>query len=173
MLDAVQEMLRLAGELTTNLLDDWLMVEPLRALYESTTLCSIEGKELPEILSCLLTTEPPLPAAKSADKKKPSEGTEEEELLMATLKTISEKGTSHLHRMLLVEEHHGKRWFREHRFSVLTSWLAFQTMVKLHPAEKAVAMKAEAVQPWTTALAALDMRAFLAGYELETFFTAK
>ncbi len=73
-LDAVQEMLRQAGELKTNLLDDWLMVEPLSALYETTTLCSIEGKELPELLACLLTTQAPAPPAKTAEKQNSLEG---------------------------------------------------------------------------------------------------
>lgn len=156
-------MLRQAGELKTNLLDDWLMVEPLSALYETTTLCSIEGKELPELLACLLTTQAPAPPAKTAEKQNSLEGAEEEKLLMAELKRVADKCTVHLHRMLLVEEHHSKHWFREHRFSVLTSWLAFQAIIKLQPT----------LQPWTTALAALDMQAFLAGYELETFFTGK
>ncbi|WP_223293956.1 alpha-amylase family glycosyl hydrolase [Pelodictyon phaeoclathratiforme] len=167
MLDAVQQMVAAAGEIHSNLIDDWLMSDALRAIYPESGMIGIPAENLPDLLVCMLT---PQPAAAGADEAA-------EASLLAPVKALSTLNQLHLGRMLQFDERHGKRWFREHRFSVLVAWLTLQELLKERygvasddevevEVEVEVEQMERVVARWVEASGALDMEAFLSGYEI-------
>ena len=146
-LDALQQMAASAGELHSNLIDDWLMNDALRAIYPASGMIGIPGEYLPDLLVCMLTPQPALKPDEIPDTH-----------LLAPVKTLYQLNRPHLGRILQFDQRHQKTWFREHRFSVLVAWLALQKLL-LEP-EAALA-------EWVDASEKLDMQAFLTGYEME------
>ena len=145
-LDALQQMTASAGELHSNLIDDWLMNDALRAIYPASGMIGIPGEYLPDLLVCMLTPQPALKPDETPDKR-----------LLAPVKTLYQLNRPHLGRILQFDQRHQKTWFREHRFSVLVAWLALQKLL-LEP-EAALA-------EWVENSEKLDMQAFLSGYEI-------
>lgn len=154
-------MVAAAGELHSNLIDDWLMSDALRAIYPESGMIGIPAENLPDLLVCMLT---PQPAAAEADEAA-------EASLLAPVKALSTLNQLHLGRMLQFDERHGKRWFREHRFSVLVAWLTLQELLKerygvASDDEVEVEQLEGVVARWVEASGRLDMEAFLSGYEI-------
>ncbi len=155
-LDALQEMLATEGSLQRNIIDDWLMRDALASLYTEKGLIGIPGENLPDLISCLLSSET---------------GAWEDSLeaaLHTSLKGLYGSKCEYFRRMMQFDERHQKSWFREHRFSVLVAWLSLAFML-----EKRVAKtKAESAAPqatiagWVETLEKIDMQAFLSGYEM-------
>ncbi|EAT59083.1 Alpha amylase, catalytic region [Chlorobium ferrooxidans DSM 13031] len=157
LLNALQEMLQSAGVLRANIIDDLLISDALAALYPEKGVIGIPGDNLPDLLCCLLT---PLP---ELDLKDP------EACFFIMLKKLASTDNSHFGRMLQFDERHGKQWFREHRFSVLTAWFALLTLLQEPdlPAEAAPEERtAGSITVWVEAEERLEMQAFLAGYEM-------
>ncbi|TCD48839.1 alpha-amylase family glycosyl hydrolase [Chlorobium sp. N1] len=163
LLEAVQEMLGENGELQRNLVDDWLLQGTLGALYGEGSLCSVPGEGIAELVSCLASPAPdPVPEGLA-------------EAALEAMRSIRRSGSNHLDRMLQLEEHHQKHWFREHRFAMLAAWLTLRAVLTRGEAEGSDApttKKTDAVPTaaWLEAIETLDMRAFLAGYELGSLF---
>ena len=83
--------------------------------------------------------------------------------LLTLVKTLSARNHPHLSRMLQFDDRHQKNWFREHRFTLLVTWLALQELLqKPQTPKKLTAVIGE----WVTASEKLDMQAFLSGYEM-------
>lgn len=158
LLDAVQEMLRLNGELQRNLVDDWLLRNTLRSIYRETSLCSVPGEGIAELVACLASPAPvPAPGSIAGSVRE-------------AVRSMQESGSGHLREMLQLEDHHHKLWFREHRFGMLTAWLTLRTVLTVEKSGgKAEKPASVPTTDWLEALEALDMRAFLAGYELGAF----
>ena len=146
-LNALQQMAASAGELHSNLIDDWMMNDALRAIYPASGMIGIPGENLPDLLVCMLTPKP-----------EPTTDDTPETRLLAPVKALYRLNRTHLGRMLQFDQRHQKTWFREHRFSVLVAWLALQELL---PEQET------AIAEWVEASEKLDMQAFLSGYEME------
>lgn len=156
-LNAIQEMLEVAGVLSSNVVDDWLMSDALAAIYPEKGVIGIPGENLPDLLCCMLTPQPEL------DIENP------EACLHLMLKTLYAANNRHFGRLLQFDERHGKTWFREHRFSVLMAWLSLQTLLKNSEPSAAPAENNTAdtnIAGWVEAAERIDMQAFLSGYEM-------
>ena len=151
-LDALQQMMMSSGELHSNLIDDWLMSDALKAIYPVSGMIGIPGEYLPDLLVCMITPKPALAANETLDVR-----------LLTLVKSLSTLNQLHLGRMLLLEQRHQKYWFREHRFSVLVAWLILQELL-LKP-ESEAELEAS-IAEWVEASEQLDMKAFLSGYEM-------
>jgi hypothetical protein len=156
-LDALQQMVASAGELQSNLIDDWLMHDALRAIYPETGMIGIPGENLPDLLACLLTP-PSEPAAAETPESR----------MLTPLKTLYAHNQPLLGRMLQFDERHNKIWFREHRFSVLVAWLTLlELQNELKPATPNEVKHPEAfIAGWVDTTEKTDMLAFLSGYEM-------
>ena len=151
-LDTLQQMTASAGELHSNLIDDWLMSEALETIYQGSPMIGMPGEHLPDLLVCMIT---PKPATK------PDETLHARILtLLQTLLTLNQP---HLSRMLQFDDRHKKSWFREHRFTLLVSWLALQELLQQ---PKTPTEWEASVGEWLEASEKLDMQAFLSGYEM-------
>ncbi len=151
-LDALQQITASTGELHSNLIDDWLMVEALETIYQASPMIGIPGTNLPDLLACMITPKPAPATNETLDAR-----------LLTFVKTLSTLNQQHLGRMLQFDDRHQKSWFREHRFSILVAWLAFQEL--LREPKSAAELKAS-VAEWVAASEKLDMQAFLSGYEM-------
>ncbi|WP_076792041.1 alpha-amylase family glycosyl hydrolase [Chlorobium sp. KB01] len=157
LLHALQEMLHSSGALRSNIIDDLLMSDALAALYPEKGVIGIPGENLPDLLCCLLAQLPEL------DLQNP------EGCFDIMLKTLASANTIHFGRMLQFDERHGKQWFREHRFSVLTAWFALLTLLQEPdhaPSAAPETPSAGTITEWVEAEERLEMQAFLAGYEM-------
>ncbi len=152
LLDTLQQMTVSAGELHSNLIDDWLMVEALEAIYQASPMIGIPGEHLPDLLVCMIT---PKPAA-APEEVFPVR-------MLTLFQTLFTLNQPHLSRMLQFDDRNQKNWFREHRFSLLVAWLALQELLQepKTPTELEVS-----VGEWVEASENLDMQAFLSGYEM-------
>jgi hypothetical protein len=157
LLDALQQMVASAGELQSNLIDDWLMHDALRGIYPETGMIGIPGENLPDLLACLLTP-PSEPAAAETPESR----------MLTPLKTLYAHNQPLLGRMLQFDERHNKIWFREHRFSVLVAWLTLlELQNELKPATPNEVKHPEAfIAGWVDTTEKTDMLAFLSGYEM-------
>ncbi len=157
-LDALQQMVAAAGELQSNLIDDWLMSDALRKIYPEKGAIGIPGEHLPDLLVCMLTPKPVVNPANDA-----------EACLLAEVKTLYATSKSHLGRLLQFDNRHQKSWFREHRFSVLMAWLTMQKL--LNEPEPVTPTEQEqpevSIAEWVDATEKIDLLAFLSGYEME------
>ncbi len=151
-LDALQQMMMSSGELHSNLIDDWLMSDALKAIYPASGMIGIPGEYLPDLLVCLMTPKPALALDETLDVR-----------LLTLVNALSTLNQLHLGRMLLLEQRHQKYWFREHRFSVLVAWLTLQELF-LKP-ESEAELEAS-IAEWVEASEQLDVKAFLSGYEM-------
>ena len=151
-LDALQQMMMSSGELHSNLIDDWLMSDALKAIYPASGMIGIPGEYLPDLLVCMMTPKPALALDETLDVR-----------LLTLVNALSTLNQLHLGRMLLLEQRHQKYWFREHRFSVLVAWLTLQELF-LKP-ESEAELEAS-IAEWVEASEQLDMKAFLSGYEM-------
>ena len=149
-LDALQKMVALSGELHLNLVDDWLMSDSLKAIYPASGMIGIPGEHLPDLLVCMLTPQPV-----------PAPDITPEVHLLATLKMLYTVNRPHLAIMLQFDERHEKTWFREHRFSVLVAWLTLQKLLQKPEQQE------NEIARWVEASGKLDMQAFLSGYEMK------
>ncbi len=152
LLDTLQQMTASAGELHSNLIDDWLMVDALETFYQASPMIGIPGEHLPDLLVCMITPKPAPVTDETLDAR-----------LLTLVKTLSARNHPHLSRMLQFDDRHQKNWFREHRFTLLVTWLALQELLqKPQTPKKLTAVIGE----WVTASEKLDMQAFLSGYEM-------
>jgi hypothetical protein len=156
-LDALQQMIASAGELQSNLIDDWLMSDALSAIYPASGMIGIPGENLADLMACLLTAQPAIAPDETAEAR-----------MLAPLKTLYTRNRPHLGRMLQFDERHQKIWFREHRFSVLVAWLTLQELQnELKPATPNEQVQPEAfIAGWVETTEKIDMMAFLSGYEM-------
>ena len=152
LLDTIQQMMASAGELHSNLIDDWLMVDALETIYAASPMIGIPGEHLTDLLVCMMTPKP----ASAPDEPHPAR-------MLTLLHTLLRLNQPHLSRMLQFEERHQKNWFREHRFTLLVAWLALQEL--LQEPQTPTELKAS-VGEWIEASEKLDMQAFLSGYEM-------
>jgi glycosidase len=163
-LNAIQEMLEGAGILRANVIDDWLMSDALAAMYPEKGVIGIPGKNMPDLLSCMLL------ASAELDHNSP------ETRLFGMLRTLHTTKSLHFASMLQFDERHEKSWFREHRFSVLTAWLSLRMLLQQEPELQDDSLVliddtindtiTESLKSWLEATEKLDMHAFLAGYEM-------
>ncbi len=151
-LDALQQITAKAGKFYSNLIDDWLMVDALEKIYAASPMIGIPGEYLPNLLVCMITPKPAPAPDETLDRR-----------LLTLLQTLSTLNQRHLGRMLQFDERHQKNWFREHRFSLLVAWLAFQEL--LQKPELPTGQEAF-IADWVEASEKLDMQAFLSGYEM-------
>ena len=151
-LDALQQITASAGEFHSNLIDDWLMVEALETIYAASPMIGIPGEYLPDLLVCMMTPKPAPASDETLDRR-----------LLTLVQTLSALNQRHLGRMLQFDDRHQKSWFREHRFSLLVAWLAFEEF--LQKAELPTEQEAF-ITDWVEASEKLDMQAFLSGYEM-------
>ena len=151
-LDTLQKMVDATVVESSNIIDNWLMQRALSSIYPEKGITGIPGDNLPDLFCCMLSPKPELI---------PDDCEAHLHALLQTLYTVEK---THLGRMLQFDERHNKLWFREHRFSVLTAWLTLQELLKVKPVdqERSKTVFAE----WVEANETIDMRAFLAGYEI-------
>jgi hypothetical protein len=146
MLDAIQTMLQASNVLHTTLFDEWLLEHALQVLHPESGMVGLPCNNLPNLLAALLAPQPT--AAEDATL---------EERLLARIATLHNTQRHHIGRLMHYEPHHHKIWFREHRFSTLLAWLLVQELLTNTNPEPTT---------WLEALDQLDMRSFLAGYEI-------
>ena len=145
-LDALQQMAASAGELRSNLIDDWLMNDALRTIFPESGMIGIPGENLADLLASMLTPKPELTSEETPETR-----------LLASVKALNRLNQPHLGSMLQFDQRHQKTWFREHRFSVLIAWFSLQELL-LEPKTT--------IAEWVEATEKLDMQAFLSGYEM-------
>ncbi len=153
-LDAIQQMVVTGGAGTANLIDDWLMSSALASIYQEKGAIGIPGENLPDLLCCMLNHKPELVAD------------DPETYLHTLLQALFAANKHHLGRVLQFDERHHKIWFREHRFSVLMAWLTLQELLKEPEPVLEKVKPAAVIAKWVAATEKIDMRAFLAGYDM-------
>ena len=151
-LDALQQITASTGELHSNLIDDWLMDDALKTVYQASPMLGIPGEHLPDLLVCMITPKPAPAPDETLDVR-----------LLTLVQTLSTLNQRHLGRMLQFDDRHQKSWFREHRFSILVAWFALQELLQ---EQKNLAELEASVAEWEEASEKLDMQAFLSGYEM-------
>jgi hypothetical protein len=153
-LESLQQILDFNGLLQDNLIDDWLLSDPLSAIYKNCCPSTISGNDLVDLYSCLL-----------AQKSCPETCMPENHLLNQ-IKQLFEKQDRHLLQFMQIQFMHHKAWFREHRFVILISWMCLRAILDEISGNLTDAGSADFDQ-WLVAIDHLDTRAFLSGYEMQ------
>ncbi len=160
-LEALEHLLKDNGILKHGVIDDWLLAKPLtRAFRENTRLNGTRSGPLTDLFGCLLALKMPVATVRAPEK-----------YLADKLGCLFEKnGATHAETFLSVQEQYNKRWFRESRFTVITSWLCVITLLHTGVTQKkeAIFLKKE-IGGWIEALEKIHEDAFVAGYEVGTF----
>jgi glycosidase len=157
-LECIQEMLAHNGLLQHQLIDDWLLGGALTPVWPQESEFPLFGKEMVDLISCLL-----LPKPASAETSTP------ESRLMSALASLFESRESHFMSFMQFQHLHEKTWFREHRFTLLLSWLWLHVQLSKPLADKAAAKATTGdmeMNTWLEGLEKLDAAAFLSGYEM-------
>ena len=173
-LESIQEMLGHNGLLQEQLIDQWLLGGTLGHLWAEDPAMPMNGSDIVDLFSCLLSLRPSPEAVRSPDS-----------WLMNSIRRLSESGDSHFGAFMQFQQLHGKEWFRERRLTLMASWImlygllhATEAPVKSKPATgKAAAGKTapakpattavHVMAPWLEALGKLDAAAFICGYEMQ------
>lgn len=155
MLDALQQLLGSTPILEGTIIDG-LLIAPVLVKHSMVSgLPGVGTEQLPDLYAVLLA----ISELDGRDEGMPACSWLQERLLH--LRSVC---GDHLARFMLLEERHGREWFREHRFSLLLTWMMLLEMV---------AEGEPAVDEWIAASEELDMVAFLAGYELNELLRQK
>jgi glycosidase len=157
-LDALQAILEQNGMLHDNLVDDWLLDETLASLFTDEQSAPADGNDLASLFACLLSMQEGDTVLR-----------EPQTVLEDSIRRLFEHHDRHLETFMQFRYLHGKTWFREHRFTLLLSWMSLHAQLRESTGrlidEKPVR---ETLNPanWLQALEALDTKAFLSGYEM-------
>jgi glycosidase len=158
LLECIQEMLDHNGLLERQIIDDWLLGASLVPVWTGEDGFHLSGQEQVELFSCLL-----LPKRPTTKSDTPAS------MLSADLATLFETGDSHFFAFMQFQHLHGKTWFREHRFILMTSWLWLHAQLRTPgatPGTKAPTGDTT-LKAWLEGLEQLDAAAFLSGYEMQ------
>jgi glycosidase len=159
-LECIQEMLGHNGLLQRQLIDDWLLGAQLTPVWPEDPGFPLYGAELVDLFSCLL-----VPKGPSADAGQPGSRLKE------ALASLFDSGDRHFAAFMQFQHLHSKTWFREHRFTLILSWLWLHEQLstprpEVNGAKAAPAAKTDLAQ-WLDGLEKLDAAAFLSGYEMQ------
>ena len=151
-LESIQEMLTHNGLLQHHLIDDWLLGSSLVPAWPGEEGVPLSGQEQVDLFSCLL-----LPKRPAAESDTPVS------MLFADLFTLFDSREAHFISFMQFQHLHGKTWFREHRFILMTSWLWLHAQLRQTGATPGDAD----LKVWLDGLEQLDAAAFLSGYEMQ------
>jgi hypothetical protein len=168
-LECIQKMLEHNGLLQQQLIDQWLLGNTLAALWADDPAMPMNGTDIVDLFSCLLSLKPSKEAVKVP-----------EAWLIQSIRGLFETDDSHFWSFMQFQHLHGKEWFRERRLTLIASWImlygllhATETPVTGKPATgktagiKPAATAEHVMEPWMEALGKLDAAAFLCGYEIQ------
>ncbi|NTV20729.1 MAG: alpha-amylase [Chlorobium limicola] len=159
-LESLQQMLLSNTLLGSNLIDDWLMHDVLAAHYRSKGLTAIAGGTAADLLCCLLST------------PKEQKGEDAERIVLNSLEKLYRTCRGSVDRLLQIEYRFEKAWFREQGFTILAAWLRTASRLREINAQgekEPVASSADTTE--TETMQQLELRAFLSGYEMGSFFS--
>lgn len=158
-LECIQELLRHNGILQHQLIDDWLLAGTLLPLWSENTGSAVSGAEFIDLFSCLL-----LQSGKENPDNTPAS------ILKEALRRLFTSGDKHFNSFMRFQHLHLKTWFREHRFTLMLSWIWINAL--LHEIDDKKALTAAGIEAmlneWIDGLEHLDEAAFLSGYEMQT-----
>jgi glycosidase len=160
-LDALQRVLDANHLLRTNIVDDWLMHDCLKAFYNEIGMGGIAGGTAGDLLACLLS----VPARREEENP--------ETTLLESLDRLFNTCRGSVERLLQIEYRYQKTWFRNEGFSTLASWLGLVASVESTTASDPEIADPVSDSKWNDALKQLDMQAYLAGYELGRLLETK
>ncbi len=166
LLRSLQDMLAASEAISSNIVDDCLLHDSLASCYPENGFFGIRGRNIPDLLACILSM-----------KDSPEPATPGDEL-SGSLEALFRENRLHFANLLLFDERQGRTWFREHPFSVLLAWT---TLIRLagKPEQPAVKGTRKSAKPaaktaaWLEVIENIEMKAFLAGYETGVFFSAE
>jgi hypothetical protein len=157
-LECIQEMLDHNGLLKHQLIDEWMLGNTLAALWSNELPLPGDGDGMVNLISCILVLNP---VADSTEKP--------EAYLKASIRRLFENGDKHFEYFMQFQHLHQKTWFREHRLTILFSWITMHAILHepaVIEADSIVIPEKSATACWLEALEKLDTAAFLSGYEM-------
>jgi glycosidase len=158
-LECIQEMLVHNDLLKHQLIDDWLLGSQISPVWPEEPGFPLHGTELVDLFSCLLV--PKRPALEAATPQS---------RVMEALSSLFNSGDAHFMAFMQFQHLHSKTWFREHRFTLIVSWLWLHAQLSAPrpgvTGRKDPKAKTD-IKPWIDGLEKLDAAAFLSGYEMQ------
>ncbi|NTU67590.1 MAG: alpha-amylase [Chlorobiaceae bacterium] len=162
LLEGIQELLVHNDLLQRQLIDDWLLGTALASAWSGESGFPLSGQEQVDLFSCLLVP-----------KRQADEADTPGSLLRADIATLFDSHDPHFISLMQFQYLHGKTWFREHRFTLMLSWLWLHAQLRQPAAAKGTKAPSgdTTINAWLDAIEQLDAAAFLSGYEMHALLS--